>query len=138
MLLRRAGQAVAGDALQVVDELLIAAGDPMQEREPCRRAITRRHRRDLGDEIRRIVRLHLTGLQVDDAGLRVEEPDVGVPGRCRHGKRAVCLGEALDTGGKGYLRNRLGSLTWASSRASPLAQSKASLVRSHCQTFPVQ
>ena len=51
MLARRAGQAIAGDALQVVDELLIAAGDALEELEPCRRVAARRRRGDLRDEI---------------------------------------------------------------------------------------
>jgi hypothetical protein len=98
MLTRTAGQRVAGDALQVGQQLAVIAGDLREEAHPAWAGAARCYRRHLGAVFHAVVESQRAGAQVDDAAGRVQDPVVGVPLVDDRGDRPVRSGEPLHRG----------------------------------------
>ena len=79
MLAGRAGQRVAGHALQVSLQVLVAGRGHVEESQPRRAVTSRCGLGDAGHVVLAAARAQLARPQVDDAARRVERPLVGVP-----------------------------------------------------------
>jgi hypothetical protein len=85
------------DALDVVDELAVAAGDAIEEREKPWTVAPRPDGGDFGLIVFLYVRPRLPGREVNDALRRVQLPRIGVPliDSCR--EPSIRPGQALDS-----------------------------------------